>query len=154
MKFNLSEIFIITVLLLLVAIVGVYLYFGHPAEYVWLPSCPLRVLTGWLCPGCGTLRAAHHLLNGQLCLAFRCQPLFISLSPFLALLVCKMLYEKWRNSTLFFPFEVPIYWLIGIVIFLFFLLRNIPLDCFECLRPPEIVSSLGSVSLGQSFLGT
>lgn len=30
------------------------------------PSCPLRVWTGWLCPGCGTLRAMHALLHGHL----------------------------------------------------------------------------------------
>jgi hypothetical protein len=37
-----------------------------PASTWWFPSCPLRALTGWLCPFCGTLRAVHALLHGHL----------------------------------------------------------------------------------------
>jgi len=112
------------------------LYFGHPAEYAWLPACPFRVWTGLLCPGSGTLRATHYLLNGQLDIAFRCQPLLISLMPILILLSGKMLYAKWRNTPITLPFERQLYWLILIAIVLFFVLRNIPLACFDCLRPP------------------
>ncbi|MDR0328705.1 MAG: DUF2752 domain-containing protein [Planctomycetaceae bacterium] len=138
MKYNPSEIVLVAILLLLGVIVGVCLFFGHPSEYAWLPACPFRVWTGFLCPGCGTLRATHYLLNRQFVLAFRCQPLMISLLPFLVLLVGKMLYEKWKNADVILPFEIHIYWLILIAICLFFVLRNIPLDCFECLRPPKI----------------
>jgi len=127
---------IIAFLTLLGVTVGLCLYFGHPADYDWIPSCPFRVWTGLLCPGCGTLRATHYLLNGHLVTAFRYQPLLFCLLPILALLVGKMLYEKVRNTSLALPFELQLYWLVLIVICLFFVLRNIPLDCFECLRPP------------------
>lgn len=36
---------------------------NEPGSY---PGCPFRALTGWFCPGCGTLRAAHALLHGDL----------------------------------------------------------------------------------------
>lgn len=36
---------------------------NEPGHY---PSCPFLVTTGWYCPGCGTLRAAHALLHGDL----------------------------------------------------------------------------------------
>ena len=124
--------------LLLLGITGcLCLYFGHPAEYVWLPACLFRVWTGLLCPGCGTLRATHYLLNGQLYIAFRHQPLLFCLLPILVLLVGKLLCKKIRNTSIALPFELQIYWLILITICLFFVLRNIPLDCFEYLRPPR-----------------
>lgn len=34
-----------------------------------LPPCPFRLVTGLLCPLCGTLRAAHALLHGHLAAA-------------------------------------------------------------------------------------
>jgi len=135
-KLSFVELSIVAILLLLGIAGGLCLYFGHPAEYVWLPSCPFRIWTGLLCPGCGTLRATHYFLNGQFDIAFRHQPLLISLLPILILLVGKMLYEKIRNSHVALPFELQFYWLILIAVCLFFVLRNIPLDCFGYLRPP------------------
>lgn len=47
------------------AAVGLLFVFD-PAVTAWFPSCPLNALTGWLCPFCGSLRAAHALLRGNL----------------------------------------------------------------------------------------
>ena len=131
-----SPICLAVVVLSLGTIVCLCLWFGHPSEYTWLPPCQFRVWTGLLCPGCGTLRATHYLLNGQFDAAFRCQPLLISLLPIIALLAGKVCYEYLRKTTIKLPFEMQLYWLILIAVLLFFVLRNIPLDCFECLRPP------------------
>jgi len=30
-----------------------------------IPPCPLRSLTGWLCPLCGSTRALYHLARGE-----------------------------------------------------------------------------------------
>ena len=132
-----SEIWLAVIVLPMGIVVCLCLYFGHPSEYAWIPSCPFRVWTGLYCPGCGTLRATHYLLNGQFATAFRYQPLLISLSPILLLLAGKVGYENLRNRTVTLPFEVQLYWLILIAVCLFFVLRNVPLDCFECLRPPK-----------------
>lgn len=35
---------------------------NRPGHY---PPCPFLVLTGWYCPGCGTLRAIHALAHGD-----------------------------------------------------------------------------------------
>ena len=138
-KHHILEIGFALALLLVGIIGGLCLYFGHPSEYTWLPSCPFRVWTGLLCPGCGTLRATHYLLNGQFGTAFRYQPLMISLLPILALLAGKALYGYFQKTSIILPFELYLYWLILIAIGLFFVLRNIPLDCFDCLRPPKIM---------------
>ena len=132
-----SELCLAAILLPIGLIVGLCLYFGHPAGYTWLPACPFRVWTGLLCPGCGTLRATHYFLNGQFSIAFRCQPLLFLLLPIIALLAGKMFYENLRNTSVKLPLEREVYWLILIAVCLFFVLRNIPLDCFDCLRPPN-----------------
>jgi len=135
-KYNTPEVWLIVALLLVGIVLGLCLYFRHPAEYAWLPICPFRRWTGLLCPGCGTLRATHYLLNGRLDIAFRCQPLLMSLMPILLLLTGKMVYENMRKTTVAFPLELQLYWLLLIAVCLFFVLRNIPFDCFDCLRPP------------------
>lgn len=40
-----------------------FLYFWNPQDISWFPRCPFLVLTGYQCPGCGTLRAIHSLLH-------------------------------------------------------------------------------------------
>ena len=45
--------------------VAALLFFFDPAASAFYPSCPLRALTGLLCPFCGGLRAAHALLHGH-----------------------------------------------------------------------------------------
>src|SRR5262249_55872604 len=48
-----------------------------PATSRLFPPCPFRLATGLECPGCGTLRACHRLLHGDLAAAFRLNPLLL-----------------------------------------------------------------------------
>ena len=50
---------------------------NDPATTWWFPSCPFHMLTGWLCPLCGSLRAAHALLRGAPAVAFALNPLTV-----------------------------------------------------------------------------
>lgn len=38
------------------------------------PACPFLAITGWYCPGCGALRAAHALSHGDLVTALARNP--------------------------------------------------------------------------------
>jgi hypothetical protein len=51
------------------------LFAFDPAVTWWFPSCPFYALTGWLCPFCGTLRAAHALLHGHVLAALGLNPM-------------------------------------------------------------------------------
>ena len=65
-----------------VALTALYLF--DPVTSGLFPGCPVRALTGWLCPGCGTLRGLHRLLHGDLLDAFRFNPLMVLSLPFVA----------------------------------------------------------------------
>jgi hypothetical protein len=54
-----------------------------PARYGFYPRCYFKMLTGWDCPGCGGLRAAHQLLHGHLRAAFSLNPLLFVVVPVL-----------------------------------------------------------------------
>lgn len=42
------------------------IYLIDPREPGNYPICPFFGLTGWHCPGCGTLRSLHQLLHGNI----------------------------------------------------------------------------------------
>ena len=52
-----------------------------PTEYAFYPRCPFYVATHWLCPGCGSTRALHALLHGNLQGALHYNFLFTLLAP-------------------------------------------------------------------------
>jgi hypothetical protein len=54
----------------------------HPEESVFFPQCPSKYVMGYDCPGCGSQRAVHSLLNGELEKAFNYNPLLFFLLPF------------------------------------------------------------------------
>jgi len=59
------------------------LYWFNPAQNGFYPRCGLYQATGLLCPGCGSLRALHQLLHGNLAAAFRLNALLVLSLPFL-----------------------------------------------------------------------
>lgn len=54
-------------LLVVVALVAVValLYFVNPTDYMIMPKCLFKVLTGWDCPGCGLQRCIHAMVHGR-----------------------------------------------------------------------------------------
>ncbi|WP_144036569.1 DUF2752 domain-containing protein [Sphingobacterium psychroaquaticum] len=63
-----------------------YIYKQYdPETSAWFPKCPMKSLTGLDCPGCGSQRALHQLLNGHLKEAFQQNALLIPFIPYLTL---------------------------------------------------------------------
>jgi hypothetical protein len=72
--------------LLIVMIVGIYVYAHYnPEDYRFFPKCPVYMLTGYKCPGCGSQRAFYHLFQGNFMTAFRHNPLVLLLVPYMLL---------------------------------------------------------------------
>ena len=107
-----------------------------PATSGLFPPCPLRYLTGWYCPGCGSLRALHQLLHGNLRAAWSLNPLTVLLSPFLAYGTISYAFFEIRGSYLPRIF-LPAVWIrvLCAVIILFGIVRNIPVHPFNLLAP-------------------
>ena len=51
---------------------------GQPGHY---PSCPFRAITGYACPGCGSLRALHDLAHGHFTTALTHNAMLVMMLP-------------------------------------------------------------------------
>ena len=50
-----------------IIVVGcVVYYYIDPSKYLFIPKCPIKLITGFDCPGCGFQRALHATLNGDI----------------------------------------------------------------------------------------
>jgi hypothetical protein len=107
-----------------------------PATSGVFPPCPIRALTGWYCPGCGSLRAFHQLLLGNPWQAFALNPLAIICLPFLAYGAASYAAFQIRGRHLPRTF-LPASWIWAILaaIVVFGIARNIPAYPFNLLAP-------------------
>lgn len=64
----------------------------NPAES-FFPRCPIHALTGWQCPGCGSQRAIHALLNGDMAQAWGYNPMLFFFLPVIALMFLSELFR-------------------------------------------------------------
>lgn len=76
----------------------------NPLDSSLFPKCPFLMLTGLKCPGCGSQRALHYLLNFQIVEAFKVNAFMVVSLPFLLLLTfLSLTYHrssrllKWRD---------------------------------------------------------
>ena len=72
------------VMLAVLVFAGTALYLTvDPESSSLFPKCPFLLLTGLECPGCGSQRAIHSLLNGDLPAAVHYNLLLVSSIPYL-----------------------------------------------------------------------
>jgi len=133
--------------MLAAAVVGlVTLRVFDPATSGVFPPCPVHYLTGWYCPGCGSLRAIHQLLHGNLQAAWAMNPLAVLLLPFIMYGLASHALDEIRVPRLGGrrlsarrlpqPF-LPAAWIhtLGAAIVLYGIVRNLPLHPFNLLAP-------------------
>ena len=119
-----------------VAVAAVLLRVFDPATSGIFPPCPVYYLTGWYCPGCGSLRAMHQLLHGHLWAAWAMNPLTVVLMPFLAYGLASHLLFEIRRRGLPQPLLSAV-WVRALcaAILLFGIVRNLPFYPFTLLAP-------------------
>ncbi|MGM9802658.1 MAG: DUF2752 domain-containing protein [Muribaculaceae bacterium] len=104
--------------------VTVYLVFD-PSNSQFFPKCPFHMLTGLKCPGCGSQRTIHALLNLQIAQAWHHNALLVASLPLIALLAVADILNKRMpqlHRALFNPF---VSWTILAIVLLWWILRNI-----------------------------
>ena len=98
-----------------------------PAESVWMPKCPVKLLTGLSCPGCGFQRAAHALLQGDVLAALRFNWFFLFAGPYLLVLILESFFLKgeWQQRVRHWAENKYVVWAYIVGFCVWFVLRNI-----------------------------
>jgi hypothetical protein len=120
----------------LCACTAIPLFFFNPDSTALFPPCPFLALTGYYCPGCGTLRGLHQLLHGNVEAALALNALMVLSVPFLAYAFISLVLEVFRGRPLPRLFRSPYStWAIFVLVVAFWVLRNIPVYPFTLLAP-------------------
>lgn len=113
------------------------LFAFDPAQERVFPTCMLYDWTGILCPGCGGLRATHHLLHGDVAEALRFNPLLVLAYPWLAYGLWRILENHRTGRPLpgwLMSDRGPLTILALLVVYM--AARNLPFHPFSLLAPP------------------
>ncbi len=112
------------------------LYWFDPVGAIWFPKCPFHLLTGWHCPGCGSTRAVHALLHGDLAGALAYNALLVCAVPLLlAVSIGHVVSHGYRLTHWTTRMSPRWIWLVVGILTVFTVLRNIPFSPFSLLAP-------------------
>lgn len=107
-----------------VGLVFVYSRFS-PESSSWFPKCIFLQLTGLKCPGCGSQRVVHNLLNLNIHKAFEANAFLVLSLPYIAALLAsiplKSRFPKFYNTLN----SVPVIITICILVIIWWITRNI-----------------------------
>ncbi len=125
----------VVIFLLLLGIVLLYLNI-NPSKVDFLPKCPLYFTTGLYCPGCGSQRATHQLLNLNFLGVVQQNLLYVLglviFTYHAVILGLNRFFNKTYYNYIYHP-KTPIALLL--VIIAFWIFRNIPTYPFNLLAP-------------------
>ncbi len=121
---------------IVVITLGIFYFSVNPNTFIYTPKCPFHFLTGLHCPGCGTQRAFHEILHGNIWEGL--QHNFLILFAFLIL--SYKLYVSYKSNSTSKPVKNLLHhnaapWLILALVLGFWILRNLPLEPFQILAP-------------------
>ena len=115
---------------------GLFYFFINPQEVNFLPECPLHATTGFYCPGCGSQRATHKLLNFNIFGALQQNVLYLIslllLGYHLIITGINTIFKKQLYNYIYHT-KTPL--VILVLIIIFWILRNIPYYPFNLLAP-------------------
>ena len=108
------------------------LAFVDPRTAPFAPFCPFHRVTGLHCPGCGTGRALHALVHGELARALRLNVLAIAAIPVFLALALRAALRPGERLPLPPPWQqVALYAVLAV----FLVTRNLPFEPFAGWAP-------------------
>jgi hypothetical protein len=119
-----------------ILVVGVFMlyFFFNPSEHAFFPNCPFETISGYKCPACGSQRAIHQLLHGNIGGAFKLNPLLVLSIP-LAIYGIGIKYWNYMFLTNYrFKLLSNTFFIVGYVltVLLFWVFRNVPEATINC----------------------
>ena len=115
---------------------GIFYFFINPEEVNFLPECLFHTTTGLYCPGCGSQRATHQLLNFNIFGVLQQNVLYLIglliLAYHLTVTGVNAFFKKNIYNYSYHP-KTPL--IILVLIIIFWILRNIPYYPFNLLAP-------------------
>ena len=121
--------------IVLVAAAGWFLYLVNPLQQLGWLRCPVNLMTGFYCPGCGSLRAIHALLNGDLLSAVSNNLLAVIALPVLFGFGIRGIVNNLKGKTSSTPASPAAAWLVFWTVIGFAVIRNLPFAAMHFLRP-------------------
>ncbi|GAA1012474.1 membrane protein [Acrocarpospora pleiomorpha] len=95
------------------------------------PACPFLAVSGFFCPGCGSLRAVHALAHGDPLAALGLNPLFTLTAPVLLYLWIRWARAAWTGRRMSTVLARPVFvWGFVAVALVFWVVRNLPFGRF------------------------
>lgn len=108
----------------------------NPAKSKIFPPCLFKTITGFYCPGCGSLRAVHQLMHGHFIEAFRLNPLMVLFAVIMVVIFIVFLIPSEKIKHLRSKFsKMPIALIVLVIIIAYWILRNLPFYPFTLLSP-------------------
>jgi hypothetical protein len=102
------------------------LYFFNPIKSSFYPICLFHASTGLLCPGCGSLRALHQLLHGNIWIALRDNVLCVAAIPVVLGLSVRAIVRRSQGRDASLIIRPTWLWIGFCVLLVFWILRNVP----------------------------
>lgn len=117
-----------------------WLAMNNPLGNNWVPRCPTEQFMGFYCPGCGSTRATHHLLNARLMSALAYNPALVVVGLPLGLwyLARTTAFILFGRRVKFPMIPAKAGWAALILLLAFTALRNLPFTWADHLRPTAV----------------
>lgn len=104
---------------------GIWLYIEDPSTSVSAPKCLFYVLTGFKCPGCGSQRMFHALLQGDFYEAMSYNVFFFLSLPVILALIWLETQRKKRPQLYMRIYSKNSVLICGVIIMFWWFLRNL-----------------------------
>ncbi|MCM1347867.1 MAG: DUF2752 domain-containing protein [Firmicutes bacterium] len=124
-RFLSRQTLVTAIIVVAVIALSAIVYWAYDPSKNFFPRCPVYMATGWQCPGCGSQRAIHALLNGDLAGAWHYNAMLLFFIPVIGVLLASELFrERFPRFNKLATSSAAV-WIIVAILFLWGVLRNI-----------------------------